>query len=164
MENPLKIFKKLLELKLPASTVTLDPPDAAAGSWWVDVAVGKKRVTLEYRPEMGFGIFHVGAGYGEGPSEVYRTPELAVKRVSQLMGAVARATPGLTLKEMRELLDRSQVELAGKMGIKQPAICRFEGRKEVKLGTLDQMVRALGGRLEVRAHFSDANVALSVKD
>jgi transcriptional regulator with XRE-family HTH domain len=58
----------------------------------------------------------------------------------------------------------SQVTLAEKAGVKQSAISRFEQRSEVKLGTLAAAVKALGGELEVRAHFPDSDVPISLKD
>lgn len=164
MEQTVENLKELLRQRLPHVRVAVDAPDRTGGNWWIDVYTGKKRLTLEYRPRKGFGIFHADAGYGEGPSEVYRTPELAVRRVAQVMSAARRERSRLTLKELRELYDCSQVKLAEKVGVKQSAISRLEQRNEVKLGTLAAAVQALGGELEIRARFSDADVAISVED
>lgn len=164
MENSIKNLQRLLTESLPKCAIELDSPDRADGNWWIDVRAGKKRLTLEYRPQKGFGIFHDDAGYGEGPAELYRTPELAARRVTQLMSATRGKRLCLSLKDLRELYDCSQVKLAEKVGVKQSAISRFEQRSEVKLGTLAAAVKALGGELEVRAHFSDADVPISVKD
>lgn len=164
MEKSIENLKRLLGDSLPNCTVELDAPDHADGNWWIDLRAGKKRLTLEYRPQKGFGIFHGDPGFGEGPAEVYQTPELAARRARQLMGAGKGKHRRLTLKDLRELYDCSQVELAEKVGVKQSAISRLEQRSEVKLGTLAAAVKALGGELEVRAHFSDADVPLSVKD
>jgi DNA-binding XRE family transcriptional regulator len=164
MEKAIENLKILLSQKAPNSTVAVDPPDRADGNWWIDVRAGKRRVTLEYRPARGFGIFYENAGYGEGPAEVYRTAELAVRRVAQVINAGKRERVRLTLKDLRELYDCSQISLAEKIGVKQSAISRLERRSEVKLGTLAAAVHALGGELEVRAHFSDADVPISVKD
>ena len=68
----------------------------------------------------------------------------------------------LGLKDIRELYGHSQVTLAKKAGVKQPAISRFEKRGEVKLSTLAATIKALGGKLEVRAHFEDADVPISL--
>lgn len=163
MEKAITTLKALLTQKIPKSVVMVDPPDRPDGSWWVDVCFGKRRVTLEYRQGKGFGIFHEAAGYGEGPTEVYRTPELAVRRIMQLLSLAKVARSLLTLKDLRELYDCSQSSLAGKVGVKQSAISRLEQRSEVKVGTLAAAVRALGGELEIRARFSDADVPISVK-
>ena len=128
----------------------------------MDVTLGKKRHTLEYRSGKGFGLFHEDAGFGEGPAEIYRTPERAVRRLEQVIASGSGKAIRLTLKELRELYGHSQVTLAKKAGVKQPAISRFEKRGEIKLKTLASMIKALRGRLEIRAHFSDADIPISV--
>ena len=164
MEKQIENLKTLIRERLPRSVVELDAPDRADGNWWIDVRAGKRHVTAEYRPAKGFRIFNSDAGYGEGPAEVYRTAELAARRLAQLFVSSKSKRSRLTLKDLRELYDCSQVELAKKVGVKQSAISRFEQRSEVKIGTLAAAVNALGGELEVRAHFPDSDVAISVKD
>jgi DNA-binding phage protein len=162
MEATIKNLIQLVTESLPRSHVKVDEPELAGGNYWVDVSMGKKRHTLEYRPGKGFGLFHEDAGYGEGPAEIYRTPERAAQRLAQLMGAGNSKAIRLGLKDIRELYGHSQVTLAKKAGVKQPAISRFEKRGEVKLSTLAATIKALGGKLEVRAHFSDADVPISL--
>ena len=162
MEKMIEHLQKLLLEQLPHSVLAVDAPDRADGNWWLDVTAGKKRQTLEYRPGKGFGLFHGKAGYGEGPAEIYRTPERAAKRLVQLMATSNGNSIHLGLKDIRELYGQSQVTLAKKAGVKQPAISRFEKRGEVKLSTLAATIKALGGKLEVRAHFKDADVPISL--
>lgn len=162
METTIKTLKRLLTEMLPQSHVKVDEPERVGGNYWVDVCMGKKRHTLEYRPGKGFGLFHEDAGYGEGPAEIYRTAERAAQRVAQLMAASNGKAIHLGLKDIRELYGHSQVTLAKKAGVKQPAISRFEKRGEVKLSTLAATIKALGGKLEVRAHFSDADFPISL--
>ncbi len=156
-----KLIHQLARL-LPRSQVKVEEPERVGGNYWVDVSLGKRRHTLEYRPGKGFGLFHADAGYGEGPAEIYRTPERAAQRVVQLMAASNGKAVQLGLKDIRELYGHSQVTLARKAGVKQPAISRFEKRGEVKLSTLAATIKALGGKLEVRAHFSDADFPISL--
>ena len=151
---------QLVKEQFPQSHVKVDAPGLAGGSHWVDVTVGKKRQTLEYRPGKGFGLFHEQAGYGEGPAEIYRSAGRAAQRLGQLMSA--GGGKGMGIKNLRELYGHSQVTLAKKAGVKQPAISRFEKRGEVKLSTLTSTIEALGGKLEVRAHFSDADIPISL--
>jgi len=162
MNATIEQLKQLLAGSLPHSQVRVDEPEHAGGNYWVDVSIGKKRHTLEFRPGKGFGLFHEGAGYGEGPGEIYRTPERAAQRLAQLMTAGNGKAIRLGLKDIRELYGHTQVTLAKKAGVKQPAISRFEKRGEVKLSTLAATIKALGGKLEVRAHFEDADVPISL--
>ena len=162
MERAIAKLHTLLNKSIPKCIMELDAPDGAGGNSWLDVRAGKRRVTLEYRPRKGFGIFRRDSGYGEGPAEIYRTPERAAKRVAQLMAAGNRKGVRLDLKDLRELYGQSQIQLARKAGVKQPAISRFEKRGEVKLSTLAATIKALGGKLEIRAHFSDADVPIAL--
>lgn len=162
MEKAIESFTALLTDSMPKCVIELDAPHRAAGSWWIDVRAGKKHVTLAYRPGKGFGIFQSDAGYGEGPVEVYRTPERAARRVAQLLTSKSKYQQP-SLKDLRELYECSQVKMAELVGVKQSAISRFEQRSEFKIGTLAAAVKALGGKLEVRAQFPDSDVCISVK-
>lgn len=162
MDKSVEQLKRLLKECIPGCSIRVDAPDRAGGNWMLDVRFGKKQRTLEYRPGKGFGLFQEDAGYGEGPAEIYRTPERTAQRLAQLMGSKKGKGNHLKFRDIRELYGHSQVELARKVGIKQSAISRFEKRDEVKLSTLAAAIRALGGELEVRAHFSDSDVPISV--
>lgn len=162
MDVMIEQLKQLLAGKLPQSRIKVDEPEHVGGNYWVDVSIGKRRHTLEYRPGKGFGLFHKDAGYGEGPAEIYRTPARAAQRLAQLLSTRKSNSNRLEMKDIRELYGHSQVKLAQKAGVKQPAISRFEKRGEVKLSTLAATIKALGGKLEVRAHFKDADVPISL--
>lgn len=162
MQKPIEQLTRLVKQSLPRCAISVDAPHNARGNWLLDVTVGKRRQTLEYRPGKGFGLFRDEAGYGEGPAEIYRTPERAAQRLIQLLGARHGKGTHLKLKHVRELYGLSQVQLAKKVGIKQSAISRFEQRDEVKLSTLAAAIKALGGKLELRAHFADANLPISL--
>src|SRR5882762_889860 len=102
MDKTVKIFKKLLIESLPECRMELDAPDRADGSWWVDVRAAKRHLVVEYRPAAGFGIFDETANFGEGPTEIYRTPQLAARRLKQLASSKKRKRSSLSLKELRE--------------------------------------------------------------
>jgi hypothetical protein len=162
MDNVLEQFRTNLLANIKNCEVDIDAPDSEAGNWWIDVHAGKKRLSLEYRPKKGFGVFDRDSSYGEGPTEVYRTANLAARRVVQLFAARKQDSASLTLKTLRELYGLQQVDVAQKIGVKQSAISRSEQRKEVKLGTIESLVKAMGGTVEVRAHFPDSDVKLLV--
>jgi DNA-binding Xre family transcriptional regulator len=66
------------------------------------------------------------------------------------------------LYELRRSRDISQIELAQRLQITQSAISKFENGGDLRLSTLRDYVEALGGRLELRAHFDDRTVLLSI--
>jgi len=61
----------------------------------------------------------------------------------------------LTLRELRDARQRSQVEIAKKLGIKQAAVSKLERRADMYLSTLRRLVEAMGGSLEIIARFPD---------
>jgi hypothetical protein len=61
----------------------------------------------------------------------------------------------LSLQDLRKALDRTQVEVAEKMGVGQDTICRYEQRTDMMLSTLERYVSAMGGRLRLVAEFPD---------
>jgi DNA-binding Xre family transcriptional regulator len=61
----------------------------------------------------------------------------------------------MTLKELREARQRSQVELAKRLGIQQAAVSKLERRTDMYLSTLRDLIEAMGGSLEIVATFPD---------
>lgn len=61
----------------------------------------------------------------------------------------------LTLRELRDVRHRSQVEIAKKLGIKQAAVSKLERRADMYLSTIRRLVEAMGGSLEIIARFPD---------
>jgi DNA-binding XRE family transcriptional regulator len=134
----------------------------AAGNWWLECSLKKAHVTVEWRPKRGFGVSDpsVESGYGEGPDEVFRDSQLAVRRVEQLL-----QTPGIEmrpswLRQLREVHDISQVDLAKRLQVNQAAVSRLENRDDWKVTTLLAVVEAMGGRMQVVAHFKDCDMPL----
>ena len=166
MNATIERLKRLLAEELPQSRIKVDEPEHARGNLLGGCEHWQKAPhTLEYRRprKKASSLFpRENAGYGEGPAEIYRTPERATRRLAQLMSARNSNASRLGLKDIRELYGQSQVTLAKKAGVKQPAISRFEKRGEVKLSTLAATIKALGGKLEVRTHFEDADVPISL--
>jgi transcriptional regulator with XRE-family HTH domain len=59
------------------------------------------------------------------------------------------------IKELRQKLKLSQEEVALRMGVNQAAVSKLEGREDTHVGTLQNYIRALGGRLVMRAAFDE---------
>jgi len=63
---------------------------------------------------------------------------------------------GHTLEqELRKALDRTQAELARRMGVGQDTVSRCEQRADLMVSTLARYVRAMGGTLSIVAEFPD---------
>jgi DNA-binding XRE family transcriptional regulator len=79
-------------------------------------------------------------------------------RVDQL---VQEALKDLPLDELRNARGLSQKMLAEALGIQQPAIAKMEKRTDMYISTLRSHREAMGGRLEITAHFPDGSVKIS---
>jgi len=61
----------------------------------------------------------------------------------------------LTLKDLRKLAAKSQVEVARQLKTSQPAVSRMERGADMFLSTLRGYVESLGGRLELVVRLPD---------
>ena len=77
---------------------------------------------------------------------------LPVKRRAKIE---RRASELATLKDLRQAVERTQVELATSLGVGQDTISRIERRSDMLLSTLRRYVEAMGGKLELVAEFPD---------
>ncbi len=65
----------------------------------------------------------------------------------------SRAAELATLKDLRQAVKRTQVELASSLGVGQDTISRLEQRSDMLISTLKRYVEAMGGRLDLVARF-----------
>ena len=61
----------------------------------------------------------------------------------------------MTLKDLRKALDLTQERMAEMLDIGQDSVSRLEKRSDLLLSTLRSYVAAMGGSLELVAHFPD---------
>jgi transcriptional regulator with XRE-family HTH domain len=66
----------------------------------------------------------------------------------------------LGLDELREARDITQETLAKALNISQGAVSKMERRADMYISSLQGIVRALGGKMEIRAIFPDGSVAV----
>jgi transcriptional regulator with XRE-family HTH domain len=75
-----------------------------------------------------------------------KTRVRAAVRTQELLGE-------LLLSEIRELTGKSQKDVAAEVGIKAPSLSKMEKQADIQISTLQKIVKALGGELEVLAKF-----------
>lgn len=68
----------------------------------------------------------------------------------------------MALHELRKARRRTQREVALDMNVAQSEISKIEQRSDLRLGTLNSYVQALGGTLQVRAVFPESSIELVV--
>ncbi len=71
-----------------------------------------------------------------------------------------RGPAAAELSAVRELVGKTQTELADTLGTTQPEVSRSERRGDHLVSTLRQYVQALGGDLELVARFDDKTIRL----
>jgi hypothetical protein len=150
--------------RIPGSLAKVDRPINLHGEWFIDIASGDFAIQVAWREVAGFGLFTADEGYGDQPNEVYRRTELAIARLVQLhrqWSAHSELKP-VGLGQLRQLLELQQTQMAVLLDCKQSAVSRVENRGDLLLGTLQKHVHAMGGRLELRAHFPDLDVSLEL--
>jgi DNA-binding XRE family transcriptional regulator len=104
---------------------------------------------IEWSPRRGFGISTAepGAGYGEGPDEIYTDRAETSRRVIELFASRGRSVPPreVALRELRAVLGFTQEQLADRLGVQQAAVSRLDRRPDMTLSSLRRYVEALGG-------------------
>jgi DNA-binding XRE family transcriptional regulator len=133
----------------------IDEPSNPEGEWWVDIEIDGMRSNVLWQPALGFGLFTDVSDYGRRPQEIYKNPVEASARILQLAAQWrkdARIHP-LSLRELRHLLGETQSDLAHNLGTDQARVSRMEKGADIKVSALINYLRAMGGRLELRAHF-----------
>ena len=66
----------------------------------------------------------------------------------------------MDLRAVRELLGKTQVDVADALPMTQSEVSRLERRQDYRVSTLRRFVEALGGELEIIASFGDKKVRL----
>jgi len=67
----------------------------------------------------------------------------------------------MALHELRRARGISQKELAKLLHIKQPNVAKLEKRTDAYVSTLREVIEAMGGTLDIVAHFPDGAVKIT---
>jgi transcriptional regulator with XRE-family HTH domain len=161
--NPIQELKQRIADRFPRASLALHAPVRADGIWSLDVERGEEDLTVEWQPSRGFGLSSLDdAAFGEGHDEVYPTLPKVWARLQALLssGGRTQAPPNIQLRRLREMVQMSQVDLAGKLNVGQASISKLERRRDVLLSSLANMIAAMGGQLEITARFPKRTVKL----
>lgn len=67
----------------------------------------------------------------------------------------------MPLHELRRARELSQAQLAAQLETSQPEISKIERRTDMYVSTLRNFIHAMGGELDIIAHFPDGDVRIS---
>lgn len=82
-----------------------------------------------------------------------RTRDRALAQTKELIAEVP-------VGELRQLVGKSQRELAEIIGIKQPSLAKLEKQSDMQISTLQKIIEALGGELDLVARFPKGAVKI----
>ena len=67
----------------------------------------------------------------------------------------------MLLAEIRKEAGFTQEDIAKTIGIKQPSLSKLESQDDIQVSTLQRLVQALGGQLELIAHMPGGDIRIS---
>lgn len=67
----------------------------------------------------------------------------------------------MPMHALRDALQLTQQQLAEELGVKQGSISKMERRPDHLVSTLRRFVEAMGGELELKAHFPTGSVSIT---
>jgi transcriptional regulator with XRE-family HTH domain len=83
------------------------------------------------------------------------------KKFRDLIARKPAAWSEMPLHELRRARQLSQEQLAEELGATQPEISKIENRTDMYVSTLRRFIEAMGGKLEIVAHFPDGTVRIT---
>ena len=92
--------------------------------------------------------------------DIRRSGKLSEADLARIDREVKREVIDMSLREVRELAGKNQVEVAAALEKAQSEISKIENRDDWLLSTLRRYVEALGGELEVVAVLGDKRLRL----
>jgi transcriptional regulator with XRE-family HTH domain len=88
------------------------------------------------------------------------TEHFSEERQAAIAEKTAQLKAEMALSELRQARQLSQVELAAKLKVKQPAVARLEKRTDMYVSHLRKVIEAMGGELDIIARFPDGEVKI----
>lgn len=83
------------------------------------------------------------------------------ERVAQAEIRAKEMMAEMLLAEIRKQTGLTQEELAESLGIKQPSLSKLESQTDMQVSTLQKLIEALGGSLELIAHLPKGDVRIT---
>ncbi len=85
------------------------------------------------------------------------SPERRAKNDARAKALLAE----MPIHDLRRALQMSQEHIAEEMNVKQGSISKLEARPDHLISTIRRYIEAMGGELELKAHFPIGSVSLS---
>lgn len=89
------------------------------------------------------------------------TAGFSPERRERVDAAKAALREEMSLAELRQARQLTQEAISETLHVGQPAVAKLEKRTDMYVGNLRRFVRAMGGELEIIAHFPDGDVKIT---
>ncbi len=89
------------------------------------------------------------------------TDNSSPERRERIEGRKLELREEMALYESRQALGTSQETMATQLDVLQPAIAKMERRADIRISSLRKMIEAMGGSLEIKAHFPQGDVTIA---
>jgi DNA-binding XRE family transcriptional regulator len=86
--------------------------------------------------------------------------KMPVERQQKITNRVRQSLASMPLDEIRKARQMTQAKLADSLGVNQGEVSKIEHRTDIYISTLAGYIEALGGKLEIRAVFSDREMLI----
>lgn len=83
------------------------------------------------------------------------------KRLARATAKAKEIMAEMLLAEIRKEAGFTQEDLAKTIGIKQPSLSKLESQDDIQISTLQRLIQALGGQLELIAHMPGGDIRIS---
>lgn len=88
--------------------------------------------------------------------------EIRAKAAPETLAVADALLASYRLRALREARGLTQNEVAERLEIRQVSVSRMEARADVRVSTLRSVIEAMGGELQIRAVFPDAEYSIEV--
>ena len=88
------------------------------------------------------------------------TKDFAPERQARVAEKVRTLKQAMALAELREARAQSQADLVANLRVQQPAVAKMERRTDMYVSNLRRFIEAVGGTLEIVAHFPEGSVTV----
>src|SRR5713101_827041 len=87
--------------------------------------------------------------------------DFSPERQARMADNVRTLKQAMALADLREARGHSQADLAARLHVKQPAVAKMEHRTDMYVSNLRRFIEAMGGTLEIVAHFPESSVTIT---
>lgn len=89
------------------------------------------------------------------------TAKMSAKRQANILARIDKELKKMPLQELRQALKLTQVQVAETLLMNQAAVSKMEKQTDMYVSTLRRFIEAMGGNLEIVAHFPNGAIIIN---